>query len=123
MSEDPAHPWGSGATHYRWRPDVAIVVQRILSQFPQVTVNTYVCHPWCGWSDQSLDVWGSGGRGDPLPRDIGLASRNFLMNLSGPPMIRHTIWRHQIWTAWGGYSRWVADDHSGRLRHLHVTYY
>jgi hypothetical protein len=45
------------------------------------------------------------------------------MNLPGEPHLRHTIWRHQLWTSWGGYSYWARDDHAGDLRHLHVTYW
>jgi hypothetical protein len=41
----------------------------------------------------------------------------------GPPIIRHTILEHDLWTSFGGFSTWTADDHSGALRHLHVTYW
>lgn len=123
MSEDPRHPWGSGATRYNWRPDVKTVVNKVLHRFPRVTANTYVCHPWCGWTDQSVDFWGVGGRGSPLPEDTGLEIRRYLMNLPGEPFIRHTIFEHALWTSWGGYSLWSPNDHNGALRHLHVTYY
>lgn len=123
MAEDPRHPWGSGATRYHWSPEVEAVVKKIKHRWPAVTVNTYVCHPWCGWARLSLDVWGAGGRGDPLPEHRGPEIRHFLMELPGKPMIRHTIWEHQLWTSWGGYSLWRRDDHTGALRHLHVTYY
>ena len=123
MAEDPRHPWGSGATRYHWSSPVSANVQRVLSRWPHVTANTYVCHPWCGWADVSVDFWGSHGRGDPIPEHTGKEIRHFLMNLSGSPFIRHTIFQHQLWTSWGGYSRWLRDDHDGRLQHLHVTYW
>lgn len=94
----------------------------MLARWPHVTANSYVCHPWCGWSRLSVDFWGPAGRGDSLPPNTGEDIRGFLMNLPGPPLIRHTILEHRLWTRWGGYSYWAADDHSGNLRHLHVTY-
>lgn len=99
------------------------MVQVTLSRFPRATANTYVCHPWCGWADQSIDFWGPAGRGDPIPADLGDRLHQFLLNFRGPPVIRHTIFQHQLWTSWGGYSVWRADDHAGRERHVHVTYY
>jgi hypothetical protein len=123
MAEDPRHPWGSGATRYNFRPDVSAIVQQVKRTFPGVSANTYVCHPWCGWADQSVDFWGPGGRGDPLLGQRAYRLRSFLMNLQGLPLIRHTILDHQIWTSWGGYGVWTANDHTGELRHLHVTYY
>jgi hypothetical protein len=123
VSEDPNHPWGSGATRYHWTPEVSATVQLALNRFPRLTANTYVCHPWCGWSAVSVDYWDRGGRGDPAPFDTLRSLRTFLMNLDGRPFIRHTILRHQLWTSWGGYSRWTRDDHSGNLQHLHVTYW
>lgn len=123
MAEDPAHPWGSGATRYRWRSDVRAIVSEVLHRWPRVTANTYVCHPWCGWADVSVDFWGPGGRGDPLLGETPAQIRRFLMAKRGRPNIRHTILDHQLWTSWGGYSRWTRDDHAGRQRHLHVTYW
>ena len=70
-----------------------------------------------------MDFWGAGGRGDPLGQQTGEEIRRFLMGLPRGPAIRHTILGHELWTSWGGYSDWNADDHSGRLRHLHVTYW
>jgi len=123
MSEDPDHPWGTGATRYRYTPQVTALVRTVEARFPGVEANTYVCHPWCGWARLSVDFWWMGGRGDPLPTYLGPQIRTFLMDQEGSPFIRHTIWEHQIWTSWGGYSYWSRDDHTGSLRHLHVTYY
>lgn len=122
MSEDPSHPWGTGATRYTWTDEVQAVVRKLQHRFPRVSCNTYVCHPWCGWSALSVDVWDREGRGHALPDDLGYEVREFLMGLPGKPLIRHTIFKHQLWTRWGGYSYWRAPDHSGRLRHVHVTY-
>lgn len=123
MSEDPRHPWGTGATTHSWVPEVRANVNKVVSAWPQVRANSYVCHPWCGWSRFSVDFWWKGGRGDALPTHLGPEIRRFLMNLPGPPQIRHTIWQHQLWTSWGGITFWSPNDHSGRLQHLHVTYW
>lgn len=112
-----------GATHFTWRADVAAVVHKVLARFPAVTANTYIDHPWPGWDGQSVDFWGAGGRGDPLGFETAKTIRAFLFNLPGPPLIRHTILRHRLWTSFGGWSLWSSADHSGRLQHLHVTYW
>jgi hypothetical protein len=112
-----------GPTHYRWHPDVRALVQSALAEHPRATANTYVAHPWRGWSRWSVDFWGPGGRGDPIAVATGKSIRAFLVEQTGAPFIRHWIWRHTLWTSFGGYSRWTADDHSGRLRHLHLTYW
>lgn len=114
---------GLGATRHRWDPDVRTVVERVLNRFPAATANTYVCHPYCGWEHRSVDFWGRGGRGDALGRELSREILRFVRNLNAGPMIRHHILGHTLWTSWGGYSRWRADDHSGRLRHVHVTYH
>ena len=123
MAEDPRHPWGTGATRYNWRRDVRQVVAKIKANFPLVTCNTYVCHPWCGWGPVSVDVWGSNGRGHAIPYPVGLNVRQFVMELPGEPYIRHTIFEHALWTSFGGLSYWAANDHSGGLRHVHITYW
>src|SRR5215213_3140424 len=114
---------GLGPTRHRWTPAVAAEVDAVLARWPQVSANTYVCHPWCGWGRYSVDFWGSRGRGDKLPRHLGPPIRAFLLRRPGPPLIRHTIWEHLIWTSFGGYTPWTRDDHSGELRHLHVTFW
>ena len=112
-----------GPTHFTWRPDVKEIVQLVLRRFPRVTANTYVDHPWPGWDGQSVDFWGPRGRGDAIGLEDGREIRKLLMNLPGKPDIRHTIYRHRLWTSFGGSSYWRPEDHSKRLRHLHVTYW
>jgi hypothetical protein len=112
-----------GATHYRWRPDVRRIVQLTESRFSRVKANTYVAHPWPGWSYVSVDWWARRGRGYPIERDVGEQLLAYLLNLPGLPPLRHYIWQHTLWTSWGGKSLWRPDDHSGRLRHLHMTFW
>lgn len=113
---------GEGATLYEWDRDVRSVVHQLLSEFPALTANTYVCHPYCGWERRSVDVWGAGGRGDPLRRAQAQRSLDFLWNLPGKPLMRHYILEHTLWVRGVGNMEWRYDDHSGELRHLHVTY-
>lgn len=116
--------WGGlGATRWSWTRPVRREVQRILNKYPRVTANTYIGHPWLGWSRVSVDFWGPGGRGDPIGRKTSKKVLEDLRERPGPPYIRHTILEHVLWTSFGGSSYWSADDHSGKLRHVHVTYW
>jgi hypothetical protein len=121
---DLAGPWGPlGATRWRWRPDVRREVARLLSRHSGATANTYIAHPWVGWSRVSVDFWGPGGRGDPIAYDLGERLLLDAFHHYQAPPLRHYIYVHQLWTSFGGYSYWSADDHSGALRHVHLTYW
>jgi|SRR5215207_4368994 len=109
--------------HRRWRPDVLQVVRDIEGEFPGLECVTYIDHPWPGWDGQSFDVWQDAGTWTPAGTKVLHRVRRFCMRRDWPPGIRHTILGHTLWTSFGGYSQWVPDDHSGRLRHLHVTYW
>jgi hypothetical protein len=111
----------SVVTHYRFDPDVLEVVRAAEDRF-SVHGATYVDHPWPGWDGRSVDFW-SNDSFDPIPLAKGYDLKNFLMALTWGPYIRHWIYLHRLWTAWGGVSSWRPGDHAGRSRHLHVTYY
>jgi hypothetical protein len=111
-----------GRTHHRWRPEVRAVVDQLHRRFPQVECNTYIDHPWPGWDGLSVDVWGEGGRGDPLQGDVGWRIVRYLMRLPGKPLIRHIIYEHSLWRDISGWSYWAPEDHSGALKHVHITY-
>jgi|SRR5215204_1293085 len=123
MDDSWGGPSALGPTHYDWHPAVLAVVHEISNRYPQVRCNTYVGHPWAGWDRYSIDAWGPNGRGDPIDADTARSLRLFLHQRSGPPLIRHTILGHRLWTSFSGWSRWYDDDHSGNLRHVHVTYW
>jgi hypothetical protein len=114
---------GLGPTRWRWRRDVRRVVESIERRWPNVRCNTYVAHPWVGWSRVSIDIWGTGGRGDPVPLKTGHEILQYLWERRVPPAVRHTIYLHQLRTSFGGASFWGPDDHSDDLRHVHVTYW
>lgn len=109
--------------HRNWRPDVERVVDYVEERWPQVECVTYIDHPWPGWDGQSFDVWDDAETWEPANRELLGKIRTNLMRLGWGPGIRHTILGHTLWTSFGGYSRWVPDDHSGDVRHLHVTYW
>jgi hypothetical protein len=112
-----------GPTRHNWVEPVERTIQRTLTKFPTLRANTYVDHPWPGWGRHSVDYWGLGGRGHAMPPHLSWPTANFLLAMPGRPLIRHLIVELSLWTSWGGWSGWTAPDHSGRLRHVHVTYW
>lgn len=112
-----------GPTHWNWRPDVGDIAWRLARQHHGVSPNTYVGHPWPGWDGRSIDFWGPGGRGDALTVATAHQLRRAIHTMQGGPALRHTILGHRLWTSFGGWSFWEPEDHRGRLRHLHVTYW
>jgi hypothetical protein len=62
-------------TRYFWVGRVKRIAQRIANKDgfrEKIWVNTYVKHPPAFPRPKlSMDVWGFGGRGDPLPPDLG----------------------------------------------------
>lgn len=109
--------------HRDWRPDVRAIVLDVEHKWDGIEGITYVDHPWPGWDNRSVDFWDDASRWLPAGLETLRHIRAYLMDRRGPPFIRHTILRHTLWTSFGGYSEWVPDDHSGRYRHLHVTYW
>lgn len=109
--------------HYNWRADIGRLVHRTLNRFPELSANTYIDHPWPGWDHLSVDFWSVGGCGYPIRGDAPNRARAFLFRQPGLPNIRHCILDHDLWTSYGGYSYWRPNDHTGRERHLHVTYW
>lgn len=109
--------------HKRWRPDVQEVVNDLERRFQGLECITYIDHPWPGWDGQSFDVWQDAETWTPAGLHRLQLVRDWAMERPGRPFIRHTILTHELWTSFGGLSRWVPDDHSGKERHLHITYW
>jgi hypothetical protein len=114
---------GLGRTLYSWRYDVERVVHEVLARYPHVSANTYVGHPFPGWSRVSVDFWGRRGRGYAIARLEGAEIVDYLWDRTQRPQVRHTIFEHTLTTSWAGQSYWREGDHSGDLRHVHVTYW
>jgi hypothetical protein len=74
-----------GPTHWDVRPDVRRVANRVAERF-DCTWNTYRDHPPGAHLDEvSVDFWGSGGRGDNLPRDKRRKIARYLRQREGLP--------------------------------------
>jgi GH25 family lysozyme M1 (1,4-beta-N-acetylmuramidase) len=85
-------------TRYQWRDDVEAQIRRIYARFPSVHINTYVDHPeGLGRDKDSFDVWGPGGRNDPIGFDLGQRVFDFVFTDPNPPLIEWCIWRRAIW--------------------------
>ena len=123
-------------TRYTWpgnRDDIDAVARRLVSNY-DVTVNTYLYHPEDVWINKgisreydSFDVWGPGGRGDPIGYELGQEIFWVIRNDPNPPNIEWIIWWGYIYEAWNNWEgTFFSDDTSdadmGHYRHIHVTY-
>ena len=112
-------------TRYEWRGDVEDQIRRIYARFPdRVHINTYVDHPESFGRDRdSFDVWGLGGRGDPVGFDLGQRVFEFVFNDPNPPLIDWIIWRRAMWTRVSEiFEPFGVDDFSFHDDHIHVTF-
>jgi hypothetical protein len=124
-----AHP-----TNYNWRPpDVESYLHQLvnLPQFKgKIWANTYFQHP-PEWNRDmtSYDIWGFGGRGDPLPLDVGAAVWSHIFNDESPPDIWWAIYRGRMWvrnpvtfqTWWEGSPPGPAGSDARHDYHIHIT--
>jgi hypothetical protein len=129
--DDPI-PWSEWyverhPTRYTWRDDVEALARWLVDNYG-VSVNTYDDHPeGLGRDYDSMDVWGSDGRGCPIGYELGQEIFGVLLNDPNPPNIEWIIWwgfQYGAWNNWNG--EWFSDDDSdadmGHFRHIHVTY-
>ena len=78
-------------TNYIWRADLERLTARLVNMDPfyrRIWVNTYFIHPAGVFPRRdtlSFDVWGFGGRGDPLDVNLGWRVRQLLFNDPNPP--------------------------------------
>lgn len=130
----PKPPRSSGSyvdmhpTRYYWRSDVASVVRKVYEKFgwDKIHLNTYVGHP-PGYNRDttSFDVWGPGGRGDPLDPVLGKRIFTFLFDDPNPPDIDWTIYQGRMWSDGGGAEPSPAgppDSDPEHRKHIHETY-
>ena len=128
-------------THFNWRQDVANLVRRVQSKFPNQTyANTYVWHPpkspptiTVQYDAVSVDFWGGGVvngkyvgyRGKPIGTALGHQVWKALWNDPNLPNISWIIWNGNMWVRGVGWKSapWgPADSDAGHFKHIHVTY-
>lgn len=110
-----------GATHYRFSARVDVLIQQLISKGLRFSANTYRDHPWPDWDRFSVDFWGARGRGWPIGLETGHEIVRHVYEVRHEFRLRHYIYRHTLWTSFGGFSTWPSEDHSGDERHVHVT--
>jgi len=120
-------------TNYIWRADLERLTARLVNMDPfyrRIWVNTYFIHPAGVFPRRdtlSFDVWGFGGRGDPLDVNLGWQVRRLLFNDPNPPNINWIIWQGRMWSFLGGPNQpsppGAPGSDAGHFQHIHVTYF
>ncbi|MGH3144267.1 MAG: hypothetical protein ACRDTR_00520 [Rubrobacter sp.] len=127
---NPNHPYvHNHPTNYIWRWDIERLTARLVNMDPfyrRIWVNTYFRHPPVSPRDRtSFDVWGFGGRGDPLDVELGWQVRKLLFNDPHLPYIDWIIWQGRWWKDGfgpGPSPPGPPGSDPKHLTHLHVTY-
>ena len=94
-------------TRYRWVKHVQPMLHALYYELggpDQIHLNTYVWHPPYNaeqgvtkrYDLYSVDVWGPGGRGDPVGNHMGGKAWRLIWNYPGVPYIDWIIWRAEI---------------------------
>ena len=90
-------------TRYRWSRHVKPMIRKLYREMggpDEIHINTYLDHPeGLHRTLTSSDVWGPGGRGDPIDFDKGERVRRIVFRLNndpGLPTIEWAIWRRKI---------------------------
>jgi len=123
-------------TNYVWREDIERLTHRLVNREAferRIWINTYHHHPpgaafWHNRDTTSFDVWGFGGRGDTLPKELGYRVYDVLFNEPDPPDIWWIIWQGEIWSRFYNRPRrrpfpgGAGDVDAGHFHHIHVTY-
>lgn len=111
-----------GATHYRWRHDVARLVDRFEARY-RTKANTYEDHPTGMHLDAvSVDFWAPGGRGVAIAPSVGTRIFRRLLHRGGAPSFRWIIWQGRIYYP-TGLSAPYKDPQDQHYDHVHVTFW
>lgn len=121
-------------TRYGWRADVKAYVYRLFRFFRYISINTYVEHPGreistaaaAGHDTTSFDIWGVGGRNDPINPELGDALVAYLLHDADPPFVAWLIYKRRVYTP-NGRGGWNVgpfgtDPFSWHDNHVHVTF-
>jgi hypothetical protein len=88
-------------THYEWVARVSRRAHQLVNAEDfreKIWVNSYVKHPPAFPREHlSLDVWGSGGRGDPIGEDLGHRVYDRLFNNPHAPDVWWCIWQNRMY--------------------------
>ncbi len=93
--------------------------EKITKELADTSWNTYVRHGIPGGSVESrtYDVWGGGGRGDPIASGTGFDVADKVLASGGPEPL-YIIRQGDMWRA-GAWNPWPEDPH---YDHTHVSY-
>lgn len=114
-------------TRWTWDPHVEKFARYVVDYYrSEVTANTYVDHPeGFGRDTTSVDLWGPGGRGDPIDSTIAKEIVDWQLADKKPPWIEWLIRNGYMWTPYNGW-QWFSGDTSavdnGHYRHIHITF-
>lgn len=115
-----------GRTHWNVVPHVALLARDVVGRFGG-SWNTYDRHglrPAKGEA-YTVDYWGAGGRGDPLPEATGDAMVAWILGQHQVHPVRILIWWSWVWypgSGWEPYSGYQGNHGPGRDAHIHVGY-
>ena len=121
-------------THYLWRERVKAIAEKTvnLQRFQRrIWINTYRLHPPAFPHEHiSMDVWGFGGRGDPLPQALGAEVFRHLFRDPDPPDVWWCIYRGRMFvrnaltfeTHWEPAPPGPPGSDANHDQHMHFTY-
>lgn len=113
-----------GATHHNVAPEIARRAGSIARRYG-ASWNTYAGHglPPARGERFTVDFWGKGGRGSPLPESTGDAIVAWVLGQHVVIPVRILIWWSWIWlptTGWQPYSGFQGNHGPGKDAHVHV---
>lgn len=112
-------------TRYTWRADVEAWARYLVNNY-NVSCNTYYDHPEGFWrTEDSIDVWGPGGRDDDIDQDVGDEIFQLVFNDPGLPNIEWIIYKRRIYHAgnnWQGQPFGDGTKFTNHDDHIHITY-
>ena len=115
-------------TRYRWRKHVKLLIRKVYREMSgpdEIHINTYLDHPeGLHRTLTSFDVWGPGGRGDPIGFAKGERVGEIVFNDEGLPIIEWAIWQRKIRRRADGYKPhpFGNDKFTFHDDHLHFTF-
>ena len=115
-------------TRYRWRKHVKPLIRKVYRKMggpEEIHINTYLDHPeGLHRTLTSFDVWGPGGRGDPISFAKGEMVREMVFNDKGLPIIEWAIWQRKIRRRADDYKPHPFGDDKFTFHddHLHFTF-